>query len=82
MKKISELSMKELIKTRSTLKAALIAFSILALISVVTLLVLKAKAILFIPSFLFPVLLLPALISLKSINDEIKSRKTNKQEEI
>jgi hypothetical protein len=82
MKKVSELSMKELIKTRSTLKSVLIAFSILALLSIVSLLLLKAETVLFIPSFLFPVLLLPALISLKSINDEIKSRNINKQEEI
>lgn len=82
MKKMSELSMSELIKTRSTLKGVLIAFLLLGVLSAVTLLIFKAKATLFIPPFLFPVLLLPALISLKSVNDEIKSRKANEQKEI
>ncbi|WP_124586490.1 hypothetical protein [Pedobacter sp. KBW06] len=74
MKKLSELSLNELVSRKSTIKACLIAFAILGVLATLTLIFLKAKPILFVA--LIPLLItwLPILISLKSINDEIKLR--------
>lgn len=74
MKKLSELSLDELNKKKSTIKAALIAFGIIGVAAAITLFLLKAKPVLFIPLFVLPITWFPIFISLKSITDEIKNR--------
>ncbi|PTT04050.1 hypothetical protein DBR11_00600 [Pedobacter sp. HMWF019] len=74
MKTLSELSLDELIKRKLTLKGALIGFGILIGLVVLIFCFLKPKPILLVPVIAFPITLLPVFISLKSINDEIRSR--------
>lgn len=74
MKKRSELSIDELKRTSSILKGALIGFGTLGLIAAITLYFLEANTVLFVPVMVFPIIALPMVMSLKSINDEISSR--------
>jgi hypothetical protein len=78
MKKLSELNLKELTSRKSKLRGCLIAFVILGVLAVLTLLFLKAKPVSFIPVLVLPMTWLPLLISLKAINEEIKSRNPEK----
>ena len=77
MKKRAELSLNELTKIKSILKGSLIAFGIVGLLAALLLFFLKTNPVLFIPVMVLPVIGLPILISLKSISDEINSRKSN-----
>ncbi|QNR84969.1 hypothetical protein H9N25_00200 [Pedobacter riviphilus] len=74
MKKWSELSLAELNKTRAKLKGALIGFIVFGVLISLTLFLLKAKLVLFIPAMVLPITWLPIYSSLKSVNDEIRLR--------
>lgn len=74
MKKLSELSLNELTRKKSMIKASLIAFAILGVLAALTLYFLKAKPILFIPLIVLPITWFPIFISLKAVSDEIKVR--------
>ncbi|MGM9476936.1 hypothetical protein ACS5PU_10910 [Pedobacter sp. GSP4] len=76
MKKSSSLTLTELTKSKSTLNGVLIGFAVLGVIGAVTLYVLKAEPILYLPVLVLPITWVPLLISLKSVNDEIKKRNT------
>lgn len=56
------------------LQNLLITFAVLGLISVITLCVLRAKLVLFIPVLVLPITFLPMVLSLQSIKAELKSR--------
>ncbi|NII80980.1 MULTISPECIES: hypothetical protein [unclassified Pedobacter] len=74
MKKWSELSLAELNKTRAKLKGALIGFIVFGVLISLTLFLLKAKLVLFIPAMVLPITWLPIYSSLRSVNDEIRLR--------
>ncbi len=74
MNTLSELSLDELIKRKLTLKGALIGFGILIGFVILIFFFLKPRPLLLVPVISFPITLLPVFISLKSINDEIRSR--------
>jgi hypothetical protein len=78
MKKLSELNLNELTSRKTTLKSCLIAFILLGILAVATLLFLKARPVSFISVMVLPMTWLPLWISLKSIHEEIKSRSTQK----
>lgn len=78
MKKLSELNLNELISRRITLKSCLIAFVILGVLAVLTLLFLQARPISFVAVLVLPITWLPLWISWKSIHEEIRSRNTEK----
>jgi hypothetical protein len=82
MKKPSELSLEQLIKTKKKYKTALIGLSIavlLALFTYVYLYFFQSKNITFIPLIVLPITFVPIFVSLKSVTDEIKLRKHNEQ---
>lgn len=74
MKKLSELDLNELTSRRNTLKSNLISFVILGALVAAVMFFLKARLVLFIPVMVLPITWLPIFISLKSIDEEIKSR--------
>jgi len=74
MKKLSELDLNELTSRRNTLKSCLIAFILLGALIFLLLLFLKAKPVSYISIMVLPITWLPLFISLKSIDEEIKSR--------
>ncbi|MBL0740730.1 hypothetical protein [Chryseolinea lacunae] len=78
MKKLSELNLNELTSRRIMLKSCLIAFVVLGVLACLVLLFLKAKPVSFISVMVLPMTWLPLWISLKSINEEIKSRNAEK----
>jgi hypothetical protein len=82
MKKRSELSLNELKRISSILKGALIGFGTLGLLSAIVLYFLEANTVLFIPVMVFPIIALPMVISLKSINDEMSSRNSKSPVEL
>lgn len=76
-KKLSDLTLEELLKRKSTLKGILLAFMVIFTLAIVVLIYLKPKPVLYTPLFTFPVTLLPLSIAFKLINDEIKLRNAN-----
>lgn len=82
MKKLSELSLEQLINTKKKYKTALIGLStavLLALFTYVYLYFFQSKNITFIPLIVLPFTFLPIVVSLKSVTDEIKLRRHNEQ---
>ena len=88
MRKLSDLSIPELEKRKKLLKGVLIGFGVLLLIFYIVFIVLiidkelKPKMIsgfvpAFIPMFTLPIVFLPIIITLNSVNKEIESRKSN-----
>lgn len=75
-KKLSELTLEELYKRKTTLKAILISFIMVVTVAAIILICLKAKPVLYISLLTFPTTLLPLSIAFKQINDEIKLRNT------
>lgn len=80
--KLTNLTLTELYKRKSTIKGALIAFVILALIAAGILIYLKPKPALYIPLMVLPVTWLPIFISLAAINKEISVRNTQTEAKV
>ena len=82
MKQFSELTLEELYKRKATIKGVLIAFIVLAVLIALgfTYLFFFGKKSLSIPTliplFILPITWVPIFISIKSLNEEIESRKT------
>lgn len=81
MKKLQDLAAEELAKRKSLLTGCFVAFGILLVFAAILLILLKAKPVFFIPLFVFPITLMPIIISLKTISDELKSRGMKKSTE-
>ena len=78
MKKLSELNLNEFISRRITVKSCFIAFVVLGVLAVLTLLFLQARPVLFVAVLALPITWLPLWISWKSIHEEIRSCNTEK----
>ena len=78
MKNIQDSGSEQLAKKKALLTACIIAFGILLVIAACLLIFLEAKPVFFIPLFVFPITLMPVFISLKTINDELKSHRMKK----
>ncbi|MNU76780.1 hypothetical protein D3C71_663400 [compost metagenome] len=75
-KNLLELNSEELTKRKSLLVGCLAGFGILVVFAAFLLVFFKAKSVLFVPLFVFPIILMPVFILLKSVNDELRSRST------
>lgn len=79
MKRLSELSLEELFKSKTRTTVILIVYAILVLIVIAVygyIRFIKSKPVTFIPFAVLPVMLVPITISLKNIRDEIKLRQS------
>lgn len=79
MKRLSELSLEELFKSKTRTTAILIIYAILVLIVIAVygyIRFIKSKPIIFIPFAVLPIMFVPIAISLKNIKDEIKMRQS------
>lgn len=73
-KNLTEFNSEELTKRKALLTGCLVGFGILVVLAACLLIFLKAAPVLFVPLFVFPIILMPVFILLKSVNDELKSR--------
>ena len=82
MKRLSELSLEELLKSKARITAVLIIYAILILIAVAIygyIRFVKSGSITFIPFGVLPLTLIPVVISLKNLTNEIKYRQSYKK---
>ena len=80
MKRLSELSLEELFKSKTRTTAILIIYAILVLIVIAVygyIRFIKSKPVTFIPFAVLPITFVPIAISLKNIKDEIKLRQSD-----
>lgn len=80
MKRLSELSMEELLKSKTRTAGILIVYLVLVLVVIAIygyVLVVKSASITFIPFVVLPIMCVPITISLKNITDEIKMRQSD-----
>lgn len=78
MKQLSELSMEELIRSKSRLKSVLIGLSAISLLLACLYFYLyffQSRSITFIPLIVLPITWIPLFLSMKNISDEIKFRR-------
>lgn len=71
---LSRESTEKLGNSQAMLQKLLKVFAVLGLIIAITLYILKAKLILFVPVFVLPVTFLPIVLQLQAIKAELKSR--------
>jgi uncharacterized membrane protein len=79
MKRLSELSLEELLHSKARMTGILIAYAIVVLILIAVYLYIRfvmSRSITFIPFSVLPILWIPIGISLKNITDEINERQS------
>lgn len=79
MKRLSELSLEELLKSKVRITGILVAYAIVVLILIAVYLYMRFvmfRSMTFIPFSVLPVMWIPIGISLKNITDEIKERQS------
>jgi hypothetical protein len=76
---MSKSTTEKLLKTRATLTTILKSFTALGLLIVILLCILKVKLRFFIPVFTLPIVCLPMILTLQSVNAELKSRASGNQ---
>jgi Kef-type K+ transport system membrane component KefB len=77
MKRLSELSLEELLKNKARTRAVLIAYVIVVFVLIAVCLYIRfvmLRPITFIPFGILPIMSIPIAVSLKNINAEIKER--------
>lgn len=79
MKRLSELSLEQLLKSKVRITGILVAYAIVVLVLIAVYLYIRfvmSRSITFIPFSVLPVMWIPIGISLKNITDEIKERQS------
>ncbi|MNJ97500.1 hypothetical protein D3C87_152500 [compost metagenome] len=76
-KNLQEFNPEELTKRKALLTGCLAGFGVLVVLAAFLLIFFKAEPVLFVPLFVFPIILMPLFILLKSVNDELRSRSIN-----